>query len=41
MSFVNVVSPIEKLKEIFSKEQKLTYLVGAGISMDKPHPIKF
>ncbi len=27
MSFVSVEHPVEKLKEIFSKEQKLTFLV--------------
>ncbi|HDZ18705.1 hypothetical protein LCGC14_0660490 [marine sediment metagenome] len=36
MSFVSIASPEEKLKEIISTNQKLTFLVGAGISMDKP-----
>ena len=36
MSFVSIASPEEKLKEIIPTNQKLTFLVGAGISMDKP-----
>ena len=39
MSFVSIASPEEKLKDLLSMKEKLTFLVGAGISMDKPSSI--